>query len=224
MCSLLRSKKMKRNRLMGVLAVAALGSSGTAVAMPIYVQDPLAGGVAYFSSIGGLAQNADSFQLDGEYALDGVSWWGTATDGSLDDFTVRIFSDVSGEPADAPAVTLTGAVMQSDAALVEFSGLAVYRYDLAVANLALVAGTYYFSVANDGLDEWWWLTSAVGDASSYYRESDGDLWSADVVDFAFGVSGTRPVTVPEPGTALLLSTGLAVFALRRRLGDRIKRR
>lgn len=220
---------MKRNtfgfRLRNWVAVALVGiMASSANADVLYSQPTFDGAGAAFSSLGGGAQNADSFSLGGAVNVGALRWWGSYFTSDSDDFIVRLFADNGGSPGNVIQEYSGISVTKAQAGLQDVNGADVFQYDFDLADFVLSSGTYYLSVMNETLQsEWSWSFASFKDASSLLRGADSDAWHPESDDLAFEVIGTRQnqQDVPEPESiALLAVAGIGLLITRRRIRAR----
>lgn len=134
-------------------------------------------------------QLADDFQLQpGASTISDVHWWGGYNNNTpgTDDFTIRIFADISGTPEIDPLNEFAvGTVNRVDTGVVGHPDLNVFFYSVEISPLALAANTtYWLSIVNDTtttptLDFWGWSTSLSSHgATNVVRTGDGTAWMA----------------------------------------------
>ncbi len=226
----------QRSRNLGRVFAAVLALCGVspvfAIPVDVFSQGPSNNGIGFSSSPSPAnEQSADNFRLNASETITGVRWWGVqSVAGPLPDlFDLSFFDDASGVPAALPFETLLGlAASRTATALTEAGGLPVFEFNVALpVPLPLLALTdYYLSIfypnetpdANQDIPDFFWLTSD-SQGSNYFRTlplldpadptETGDDWFQDSINnLAFALQAERDQTVPEPGTALLLSLGL----------------
>lgn len=197
-----------------------MASAGAAV---LVQQAPLDGGDSYFTTLSGL-QLADDFVLSAASSVASIAWYGAYAgdlDEGDDDFTLNLFSALSGPSGTLVQSFGAGAGGRTSTALLDFGGQAVYRYEYTLPTvLDLAAGNYFLMVENAGSSEWLWQSSADGDGTSYAHFFDPPSdWAGFQANLAFVIEGERQSQpVPEPmAPALLAVAGLALLAARRRM-------
>lgn len=184
--------------------------------------DSLVGDVSNFATI------YDNFTFGSNLSVTNFSWIGIYEDDpttsiGADSFTVRIFSDVGGQPGGTLASANVG--MANETAI----DSTIFSYSADISPFTVIAGQqYWFSVvanmnADDpplatdpGVNEWGVAFSAIGDGESFQDFQTGPGLPGierfnDPVDYAFSVTA-----VPEPATGLaLLMLGGGAAAYRR---------
>ena len=210
------------------IAFAATFLMLAAVASPaqVYFQNPDYNG-AYSSQndtngFGLFAQAYDNFTLGATTNLTSVEWIGSyfnpPQQGPITAWTLQFYSDAAGAPGNLLYQTNVAGTANETFLTIDNAGDPTYLYGLNV-NFTAAAGTqYWLSVYPDlGFPpQWGWETGTGGDGASYQCFFGGCGPLAGDLSFAlFGNQGTTP----EPGTLIMLGTGILGIAgtLRRKL-------
>lgn len=206
-----------------VMALLGVGISPAEADSVLWEQQAHDGGGALWTS-GGMASfyYADDFEVDMESEVERLTWWGTL-EGSEPmpesfDFDIILAGDSSTESFSVSS-TAVATDLQADLTNGTF-GEGVYRdvYEFSVefsTPLTLESGTHYISV--DSPSEDWvfgWMMSEDGNQLSWYTDDPNSDWVAQEYDFAYRLEGR---IIPEPVSAGLLTLGIVVFVVRRKL-------
>ncbi|SHK00103.1 PEP-CTERM protein-sorting domain-containing protein [Malonomonas rubra DSM 5091] len=180
-------------------------------------------------------QLADDFSLNLDATITSLSWaggysaYGEVDESMVDDFTIRLYSDLNGLPGDL-LISYSGETTESVSRAIDSSynlAYPLYLFEFVLPDLfAVEAGeTFWLSVfndpTNDGTAEDWAWHKSYGDVNlnaNFFPLSDNPVWTVQTDNNqAFTLSGTFN-SVPEPSTFLLLCSGLAGlgFYLRKR--------
>lgn len=170
---------------------------------------------------GNFATTYDDFAVNGNnYTINEVQWTGgyfnPNQQGTITGWTISVYFDNGGQPG-APQYTTHISGTGNETFLGNFNGLPAYSYDVSGLNFSELAGVKYWLAVVPDLafpPQWGWATSTDGNGVSY-QDYFGQR-SQLAADEAFTLMGT---SVPEPGTFVMLGTGLLGLAgvIRRKL-------
>jgi hypothetical protein len=210
------------------LAVAAPSFANVCgVANQLYCQEFDGTGNAYSSQndtngLGLFAQVYDNFTLGSDSTVDSIHWEGEyfnpPNQGPISAWTVQFFSDNGGQPGSLLSSTnVPGTANETFDGT--FGGFPAYTYSVTGLGFAATGGTqYWVSVVPDlGFPpQWGWSSGTGGDGISY-QDFFGTR-SQLAADMAFALDGGGG-GVPEPGTLVMLGTGVLGVAgmIRRKL-------
>jgi len=217
--------KFGRSKAVLLAALFALVLSAPAYAAVLYSQPYSNNEFPLYASqndVGGLlnfAATYDNWNINpgGLYTVDEVQFTGGYIQGSagaITGWTVNVYFDSGGKPGTLQHTAHIngngGETLLADN---------IYTYDikgLGFQELSLIP--YWLSVVPDlsiGRGQWGWATGTGGDGAGYqdYFDQHGSISN----DLAFTLIG--PTTIPEPGTLVMLGTGVLGLAgvIRRKL-------
>lgn len=163
--------------------------------------------------LGNFASMYDDFTIGGgNYTINEVQWTGgyfnPNQQGNITGWTISIYFDNSGQPGTLQYTTHIAGT-GNETYLGNYNGTPSYTYDVSGLNFAELGGVkYWLSVVPDLAfpPQWGWETSTDGNGVSYqdFLGNRSELNS----DAAFTLSGT----VPEPGTLIMMGTGVLGLA------------
>jgi hypothetical protein len=218
-------------RKIAILATALLALSLSAFAADhvLYSQAFDGTGNAYSSqndvaNFGNFATVYDNFTVNagGDYSIHQVQWTGEyfnpPQQGQITAWTVTFYADAAGQPG-APFCSTNVGGTGNETFLGSFGGFPTYTYSLPV-NCDPQSGTqYWLSVIPDlGFPPQWGWSSATGGDGIAYQDFFGTR-SQLAADMSFTLIGDLKGGVPEPGTLVMLGTGVLGLAgaIRRKL-------
>ena len=212
-------------KMMGVAALLTVGLAAASAADPIVFTQPseFPGGTLYASQNdpGGFGQFAtvfDDFTLALPTTITGISWqggyWNPTTQGSISQFTIQFWSDGGGGPAGLLQTHVIAGTANETSLGPGSVGSPIFEYSAGLTFGAAPGVTYWVSIVPD-LEfppQWGWQSGTGGNGLAF-QDFMGESGALEGTDLAFSLSGNA---VPEPGTLLLLGSGLTGLVLRRR--------
>jgi hypothetical protein len=171
------------------------------------------------------AQAWDNFTLGTNTSIEEVQWIGSyfnpPNQGVITGFTVQFWSDSGGQPGVMLQDNFTATNANEQSLGLDNAGDPTFLYglNLSTAFSASANTQYWLSVYPDlGFPpQWGWETGTGGDGASWqcFVGACGPIGN----DLAFALFGTQGTGTPEPGTLVLLGTGILGLAgsIRRKL-------
>ncbi len=172
---------------------------------------------------------AEEFLVAPDFTLTGIHFWSAELDGAyLGSITYTIYDNAGSQPGnilqrDTIAPTTRTATGNT---LIGLPDYLEYEYHLDIAPLSLAGGVgHWVGLHNGPLTEdlaagFYWQHTTNNSLFNGREDNspfDDNSWSNTSEEHAFYVTGDPvPETVPEPGTLLLIGSGLVGLAARRR--------
>lgn len=221
----LRNTKFSLLAALFLLSVSAWAQLPCGVANQIYCQ-PWDGGSNLFASqndtngFGNFATVYDNFTFTQTWDVESFHWVGgyfnPPNQGPITAWTLTFYNDNAGQPGNPIAAgTFTG--NGGETFIGNVNGFPMYVYWLYFNSFDMAPGTYWASVVPDlGFPPQWGWASGTGGDGLAYQDFFGTR-TALPFDMAFAIDGRA--VVPEPGTLIMLGTGILGIAgaIRRKL-------
>jgi hypothetical protein len=219
-------------RKLAIFVLLAMSVTAFAADHVLYNQTFDQTGNAYSSQndtngLGNFATMYDNFTVNagGDYYIDEVKFTGEyfnpPTQGAITAWTVTFYADAAGQPGTS-LFTFNVAGTGGETFLGNFGGFPTYTYDITGFKWDPMSGTqYWLSVVPDlGFPpQWGWSSGTGGDGISY--QDFFGVRSQLFADMSFTLVGDLKgvQTTPEPGTLIMLGTGVLGLAgaIRRKL-------
>ena len=182
--------------------------------------------MGFYSNIDN-ALSADNFEVETDFLIQSIIWYGMYDSDNSDNsnvedsFDIRIYTLSGGELFVALGIN---SVTKTDFGVDDAYGENIYLYEVSLSDFGVEfsSGTYLISISNSNslFYDWRWADGTGGDGITYYLDSGSWVAESYDVDLAFSLNGEIVQTspVPEPGSILLFGLGLLVTALYKRPG------
>ena len=203
-------------------AITLLAAPAWASEILVYAQNP-DGQNLYASqndtSVGGFgafATSYDNFTLGPNTSINQVEWTGgyynPQSPGTITAWTVTFWSDSAGQPGSALATFSISGNGSETSLGNDLLGDPIFLYTAAVSFNATGGTQYWLSVVPDTAfpPQWGWQTSSQGDGQSY-QDLFGNR-SQNLTDLSFALYEQQQSTVPEPGSLMLMGSGILGMA------------
>jgi hypothetical protein len=205
--------------LLLLVVTAAAPTFATEVA--VYIQNP-----DYLSvyasqndtggTFGAFATSYDNFTLAAATNINQVYWAGgyfnPQTAGTITAWTMNFYADNAGQPGGLiSSFSIAGNAnemfVQNDVL-----GDPIYFYHAGISFNAAAGTQYWLSVVPDLAypPQWGWTSSSTGDGISY--QDFFGVRSSNPTDLAFALYTQQQTTAPEPGSLMLLGSGIVGIA------------
>jgi hypothetical protein len=145
----------------------------------LFSQPVISGGVGLASDFARFQQEADSFVLPIPASIETIHWWGAYANNDIraDNFAVRFFANVAGNPAMTPFVDISSlSLTRTLTNLFDNLGDQIYEYQATLPSTVTFDGTttYYLSVVNNTPPGGVWDWVGSGPGTHWARQDDAN--------------------------------------------------